>query len=203
VARGDDEASERPPTTLAQRINECGVASVYCALGELGIPVRVEDIVERFTSIHGNNDLSSLSMQEVTQVLRQFGVSASAVRFDPADVDQVPIPAILYTAPRFRSEYLGTGHFAVLVQVHDDYATITDLTMVSADRPDGSVLVHKGRLRGVWKGEAILLSAQSTGLSRLFANRNLAGSACVLSIISIALGINTVRMKSNRAKPNE
>lgn len=189
-----------PLNRPSARIEDCGLASVYCALVELGIPVELESLIERFESIHGNSDLSSLSIQELVDVLKLYHVPATAVRFDAADIDQVPIPTILYTAPRFRSSFLGTGHFAVLVDVTDEFATIVDLSLVGEGREDGAVQVHKGRLRSVWKGEAILLSAQPSAVSRLFENRNLAASALVLLLISAVLCVSTIRKMSKNGK---
>jgi hypothetical protein len=184
----------------ASRIPECGVASVYCALTELDIRVEFDELVKRFERVHGNSDLSSLSIQELIHVLRQYGVNASAVRFDAADIDDVPRPAILYTTPQLRSAILGTGHFAVLVDVQDAYATVIDLTMAGEGRPDGAVHVHKGRLRGIWKGEAILLGTQPFGFSGAFADRNLAVYALVLGTITAAFGMSTLRQISKQVK---
>lgn len=200
VADGDVAATEAGPPKPMPRIAECGVASVLCALEELGIPVSQPELEEQFRIVHGGDDLSSLSVEALVEVLTHYGVKASAVKFEPANVDKVPLPAILYISPQFRSRVLGTGHFAVLTDVNDEYGRIVDLTMVSEGREDGEVLVNKGLLRIVWKGEAILLSTPLTGLSRIFASRTLVCSAFVLLTVTLYASVGARRQFAKRVK---
>jgi hypothetical protein len=186
---GDAAGDDSRPVQLRPHIASCGVASVYCALEELGVAVDQADLEARFRRVHGNDDLSSLTVEELVQVLRQFGVPAVAAKFDPPDVDRVPTPAILYVAQQFRSRVLGTGHFAVLTGVNDEYGTMVDLTLVGEGREDGVVEVHKGRLRSVWKGEAIVLRGNSVVPAGLFSNRNLSLSALLLFALTLYFGI--------------
>jgi hypothetical protein len=168
---------------------------VVAALVELGRPADPQDVAEKLRRIHGGDDLSSVSMQDLIEVLGEFQVPTTAVRFEPADVDRVPLPAILYTSPRMRSEFLGTGHFALLIDVRDDHATIIDLTLAGENRPDGLVKVHKGRLRNVWRGAAVLLSNAGLGIGSLVTTSNLALSAITLSALLGAMCLNIRRKR--------
>lgn len=199
AADGGSAEDAASPPKLRPHIAECGVASVYCALEELGIQATETDLRSHFTRVHGSDDLSSLTIEELVKVLNEYGVKASAVKVDPPDVDKVPTPAILYVSPQFRTRILGTGHFALLADVNEEFGTMIDLTMVGDGREDGVVEVHKGRLRNVWKGEAIVFNTNSVNLSRMFTNRNLELSAALLLAVSIFVGVGARRQSTKHS----
>jgi hypothetical protein len=98
---------------------------------------------------------------------------------------------------------LGTGHFALLAEVHEEQATIIDLTLTGDEHPGGLVEVHKARLRNVWKGEAILLTNSAYSRSH-FSTDKLAVSAVVLAGLVSVAGVKTyrrLRWSAERGRP--
>jgi ABC-type bacteriocin/lantibiotic exporter with double-glycine peptidase domain len=178
---------------LEPHISECGVASVYRFLAEVGIEVSPDDIGERFRQLHPGCDLASLSMKQLVDVLHSYGMVASAVRYRPARIDDLPVPAILFVKPQPRARVLGTGHFAVLTSVGREYATVIDLTQVNKGRDGGVVHVDKRRVRTIWNGEAILVSPPNRWSAWLFSDRSLGYSAATLLATAIVAATSTWR----------
>jgi ABC-type bacteriocin/lantibiotic exporter with double-glycine peptidase domain len=137
-------------------VSECGVASVYALLRLSGKAVSLEEVENRFRALRPGIDLGKLSMADLREVSRSFGMRVASFRVDPSDISNIPVPAILYLRPEklaVRGVKPPIGHFILLRSVNNAHAEVMDFTF-----PGGRGEVPLDRLSQGWDGEMLALA---------------------------------------------
>lgn len=127
----------RGEVPIQQYDNTCGPAALMYALSLLGVEATEEELAK----LSGTTP-EGTSMLGLMQAARTFGFDAAGYRVDPADVDRLPIPAVLFLPAR--------KHFVVLTEVTPDSVHVADPAL-------GHLKFTRHSLARHWKGEVLLL----------------------------------------------
>jgi ABC-type bacteriocin/lantibiotic exporter with double-glycine peptidase domain len=148
-----------PPLLTASEVEQlpsCGVASLYATMRTLRRDVSVAAIQEQFQRQLGREDLTTVSLAEISQVAESYGLHTAALRAESGDLRSISMPAILYLRyPRRAAPGGNIGHFVVVRAATARQAELIDLTS-----PHGWRWTPIPRLRQFWRGEALAVSTK-------------------------------------------
>jgi len=140
----------RGEVPIQQYDNTCGPAALMYALSLLGVEATEEELAK----LSGTTP-EGTSMLGLMQAARTFGFDAAGYRVDPADVDRLPIPAVLFLPAR--------KHFVVLTEVTPDSVHVADPALGHLKFTRHSLAAYSGRIRPLIPVESVhLLRMKST-----------------------------------------
>ncbi len=160
----------------------CAETAVYSLLRLSGTETALSRVSLAFRSRDAQFDPTRVSIHELRAVASEFGTRTNAVRWDPARLEQLPTPCILYFHPKRWAVNPSTssGHFLTAARLEGDRLIAFDWSPISAD-PELSLPIEV--VRAAWDGDAIVLESHMSSLTWqtvLFGIALLAGGGTLL-----------------------
>jgi ABC-type bacteriocin/lantibiotic exporter with double-glycine peptidase domain len=195
AVRPGETGRDSDAAAAEERIPECGIASLYCALQMLGRNVPLHDVTARVENLTTGGDGSQLSMKQLREVVESYGLYAASVRARPETIHSLHVPAILFLAPPDWRDRGDVGHFIVLEKVDAAGAHVVDVSFPRSI-PTGRTVIKLTDLPKVWAGEALLVDTRPIQMRT--ASRLAPISTFVLAGILLGL-IATIFLRGTRA----
>lgn len=150
-------AAQRPSGAAeAERIPQCGVASLYATMRTLKRDVSLDELQQQFQQQLRRVDLTTVSLAEIRQVAESYRLHTAMLRAEPGDLPSISLPAILYLRiPHRTGPSANVGHFVVVRATYGEQAEVIDLTATHGWR-----WIPISRLREFWQGELLAVSTK-------------------------------------------
>lgn len=116
-------------------VSECGLASATMVMQALGRDVSLKDLRERYAA-----SLLGMSLADLVNVLDEYGIEASPVRFEGESLSELPLPAILH---------VGGNHYVVVMRVAGSLYHVFDPAV-------GERIIHEGVMGSIVTGYAVI-----------------------------------------------
>ena len=97
-------------------IPSCGDCAVFSLVRLCGKPAKLTEVVANCE----HDETRGMSIAGVRQGIEKFGIQTVAVKYSPTQLDQVPLPCVLYFRPgRWDPRNTQSGHFLTVASRDD------------------------------------------------------------------------------------
>lgn len=143
---------------------KCGPVATYAFLAAVGIKPTIRDVEAMFLEVNPDIDLARVSLWEIREVLKRFGVSTVALRQSPSNFSKLRLPAILFVKGQHRLRVANdnVGHFVLLASVENGHAEVIDWSRITGPERRHVVI---DELVAEWGGEGIVLDDSATSVA--------------------------------------